>query len=215
MFMGADIWQRVYSARTWRVAQNSLLVSATVWLVFGLCLVLLGIAAHGDPSVTADRALLYGLFELLPKQLAGIATVALLAALMSTIDTEVFLLSSSVAKDFISKSIELNQGGLARIVRIAMIGVTMPAMMLAIFWPNVLEVLFVFSSLMLALFPVVLVSLFWTVQPTTAFVSMLVGSSLLALSLLLGWSSPDSAPLLVLLGASTVVLFGTVRRRSA
>jgi len=214
MFMGADIWQRVYSARTWRVARNSLLVSATVWLVFGMCLVLLGIAAHGDPSVTADRALFYGLFELLPKQLAGIATVALLAALMSTIDTEVFLLSSSVAKDFISKSIELNQDGLARIVRIAMIGVTMPAMMIAIFWPNVLEVLFVFSSLMLALFPVVLVSLFWTVQPTTAFFSMLVGSLLLALGLLLGWSSPDSAPLLVLLGASTIVLFGTVRRRS-
>jgi len=215
LFMGADIWQRVYSARTWRVARTSLLLSATVWLVFGVCLILLGIAAHGDPSVTADRALFYGLFKLLPQQLAGVATVALLAALMSTIDTEVFLLGSSVAKDFISKSRELSQDGLAHVVRIAMVGVAVPAMMIAIYWPNVLEVLFVFSSLMLALFPVVLVSLFRPVHPTTAFSSMLVGGLLLVLGLLLGWSSPDSAPLLVLFGASTVVLFGVVGGRSA
>ena len=214
-FMGADIWQRVYSARTSRVARTSLLLSATVWLVFGVCLILLGIAAHGDPNVTADRALFYGLFELLPQQLAGFATVALLAALMSTIDTEVFLLGSSVAKDFISKSRELSQGSLTQVVRVAMVGVAVPAMTIAIYWPNVLEVLFVFSSLMLALFPAVLGSLFWPVQPTTAFLSMLVGGVLLGLGLLLGWSSPDSAPLLVLFGASTVVLVRSVHIRMA
>ena len=215
MFMGADIWQRLYSARSWRVARNSLLLSA-VWIIcIGVCLILLGIAAHGGPSVTADRALFYGLFELLPQQLAGVATVALLAALMSTIDTEVFLLGSSVAKDFVAKRRELSQDGLARIVRIAMVGVAVPAMMIAIYWPNVLDLLFVFSSLMLALFPAVFVSLFWPVQASTAFSSMLVGSLLLTLGLLLGRSSPDGAPLLVLLGACTVVLFGAVRRRSA
>ena len=215
LFVGADIWQRVYSAGSRRVARNSLFLSAAVWLVLGACLVLLGIAAHGTLGVTAEDALFYGLFELLPTDLAGVATVALLAALMSTIDTEVFLLASSAAKDFVARSRELSQDGMARIIRIAMVGVTLPAMMMAIYFPSILDALFIFNSLLIALFPAVLASLFMPVAPQVAFVSMLIGGLLLAPAFLLGWSSPDTTPLLVLLGASTTVLLGTVRLRSA
>ena len=211
LFVGADIWQRVYSARSGQVAKTSLFLSAAVWLVLGACLVLLGIAARGEPGVTADRALFYGLFQLLPPELAGVATVGLLAALMSTIDTEVFVLASIVAKDFVSRAREMTPQEMAGVIRIAMVGVTVPAMVVAIYWPNVLGVYFLLSSFVMALFPALLVSLFRPLAAPVAFSSMLVGSLLVTPAFLFGWSDQDTAPLVVLLGAGAVVIFGLFR----
>ena len=86
---------------------------------------------------------------------------------------------------------------------------------MAIYWPNILDVLFILPSLLIALFPAVFVSLFWPLAPQVAFASMLIGCVLLAPAFLLGWSSPDTAPLLVLVGASAAILLGPVRYRSA
>ena len=211
LFISADIWQRVYSARSGQVAKTSLFLSAGVWVVLGACLMLLGIAAQGEPGVTPDGALFYGLFELLPRELAGVAIVGLLAALMSTIDTEVFLLASIVAKDFVSRRREMTPDEMAGSVRVAMVGVTVPAMVMAIYWPNVLGVLFILTSFLMALFPAVLVSLFRPLAAPVAFSSMLVGSLLVTPAFLFGLSDEDTAPLVVLLGAGAVVIFGLFR----
>ncbi len=211
LFISADIWQRVYSARSGQVAKTSLFLSAGVWVVLGACLVLLGMAAQGEPGVTPDGALFYGLFELLPRELVGVAIVGLLAALMSTIDTEVFVLASIVAKDFVSRRREMTPDEMAGSVRVAMVGVTVPAMVMAIYWPNVLGVLFILTSFLMALFPAVLVSLFRPLAAPVAFSSMLVGSLLVTPAFLFGWSDEDTAPLVVLLGAGAVVIFGLFR----
>ena len=211
LFVGADLWQRVYAARSGEVARMSLFLSAGVWLALGSCLVLIGIAARGEPGAAADRALFAGLFEALPSELAGVVTVAVLAALMSTIDTEVFLLASSVAKDFVSRRREITSDEMAGVIRIAMVGVTVPAMLMAIYWPKVLGVLFILTSFLMAIFPVVAVSLFRPLAPNAAFASMLIGCLLVTPSFLFGWSDEDTAPLLVLLGSGAVVLIGLFR----
>ncbi len=211
LFMGADIWQRVYSARSGRVAKTSLFLSAGIWVVLGACLVLLGTTAQGEFGITPDGALFHGLFEVLPKELAGVAIVGLLAALMSTIDTEVFLLATMVAKDFASRRRELKPDAMARCVRVAMVGVTVPAMAMAIYWPDVLGVLFILTSFMMALFPAVLVSLFRPLAAPVAFSSMVVGSLLVTPAFLFGWTDEDTTPIVVLLGAAAVVIVGLFR----
>ena len=212
LFVGGDIWQRVYSAKSGRVARTSLFLSAAVWLIFGGCLVLLGIAARASPGATAERALFVGLFELLPHELASIATVAILAALMSTIDTEVFLLASMVAKDFVGRRREMTQDEMARVIRLAMVGVAVPAMLIAIYWPSILGVLFILLSLLMALFPVILVSLFRPLTPGVAFASILTGTLLVMPAFLFGWSDQDTAPLIVLMGSGAVIVLGMFRR---
>ena len=207
LFMGADVWQRLYSARTPAVARNSLFLASAIWVVFGLSLTLLGIAARGS-AASADQALLAGLFEAFPEQLAGLAAVALLAALMSTIDTEMFLLASSVAKDFVAKRKALTDREMARIIRGAMIGISVPAMAIAIGFPRVYDLLAYFNSLMLALFPAVLSSLFWTLKKQAVFASVVVGLFSLVPLFLLGQFNPDTAPLAVLAGSTVALIAG-------
>ena len=211
LFVGADVWQRVYSARSGRVARTSLFLSAAVWLVFGGCLVLLGIAARGSPGATAEGALFAGLFELLPDEFASVATVAILAALMSTLDTEIFLLASMVAKDVVARRRELMPDQMARIIRLSIVGVAVPAMLIAIYWPSAQGVLFILLSMFVALFPTILVSLFRPLAAGVAFASILFGALLVTPAFLFGWSDQDTAPLVVLLGSGAVVILGLFR----
>ena len=210
VFVGADVWQRVYSARSLAVARRSFFLAATIWLLLGTSLVFLGIAAHGVSGTTADTVLVNGLYQILPAEFAGVATVGLLAALMSTIDTEVFLLASSVAKDFVARKRELNSEGMARTVRVAMVGVTLPAMAMAIFWSDLLGVLFLMFSCAVALFPVVFWSLIRPVPSNTAFWSIIVGLISILPSYLFGWVTPDTAPLIVLAGGTLTLLIGAM-----
>ncbi len=130
---------------------------------------------------------------------------------MSTIDTEVFVLASMVAKDLVARRRELTPEDMARIIRLAMVGVAVPAMLIAIYWPSVQGVLFILLSLMVGLFPTILASLFRPLAPGVAFASILVGSLLVAPAFLFGWSDQDTAPLFVLLGSGVVVSLGLFR----
>ncbi len=210
MFIGSDIWQRVYSARSARVARTSLFLAAAVWLMFAVSLLILGIAAR-RAGAQAENALFSGLFEVLPPELASVAVVGILAALMSTLDTEIFLLASMIAKDFVSRRRELTPEQLATTIRIAMVGVAVPAMLIAIYWPTVLGALFMLLSLQMTLLPAILASLFRPLNAGIAFSSMVIGSLLVMPAFLLGWFDQDTTPLVVLLGAGTVVALGLFR----
>ena len=100
---------------------------------------------------------------------------------------------------------------MAGTVRLAMVGVAVPAMLIAIYWPSILGVLFILLSLLMALFPAVLVSLFHPLAPAVAFASILIGSLLVTPAFLFGWSDQDTSPLVVLLGSGAVVVFGLLR----
>ena len=171
---------------------------------------MLGIAARGAPGATADSALFVGLFELLPQQFAGVAAVAVLAALMSTIDTEVFLLASMIAKDLLARRHEMSPDEMASVMRRAMVGVAIPAMLMAILWPSVLGLLFVLFSLQTPLFPAIAMSLFRPVSHRIAFASILAG----ALSITPAFVLTDqvTAPLVVMMVSAVVAAFGLFRR---
>ena len=92
---GPDIWQRIFSAKDSKTAKNASFLSAALFLIFGTVLTIIGIAAKNNFSgIKPEEALYYGLFQLIPLPLIGIAIIFILAAIMSTIDTELFYLSS-------------------------------------------------------------------------------------------------------------------------
>ena len=188
-----DIWQRVFAARNVKTVRKASYLSAVLFIVFGTALTLIGIAAKNNfPSIDSSQALYYGLLQLIPSSLLGIAIIAILAAIMSTIDTELFYLSSSIAKDFFYRRNRIMDEKLARILRLSLVGVAIISMIVAIFVSEILLILFGIISLILCVSPVIVASLFWKIKNNAAFVSMIGGLLAVIILFATGTFSPDN-----------------------
>ncbi|MCD4736589.1 MAG: sodium:solute symporter family protein, partial [Bacteroidales bacterium] len=105
IFQSAEYWQRVYAAKNNRVVRKGLIYSAIMVLITGAAITIVGLAAHLHiPGIEAREAFAEGLKLLLPQKFISAGLVLLFAAIMSSADTIIFVLSSSMAKDFSSFS---------------------------------------------------------------------------------------------------------------
>jgi len=96
----ADVWQRLYAARSPAAARTGLLGAAVLFMVFGTVLVFVGIEANSLGLTTDPDAAFLAFFESgLPSWLTPLLVVLVLSAIMSTADTEVFLLSGLVLRE--------------------------------------------------------------------------------------------------------------------
>lgn len=194
IFSSADIWQRIFAAQSVQIAKKASYLSAALFIILGATLSLIGIAAKNNfPDINSSEALYYGMFQLLPTPLLGLAVIVILAAIMSTIDTELFYLSSSIAKDLLPKKKEATPKEIASIIRKSVIVLAIISMSVAIFVSDVLLLLFALVSLALAVSPVIIGSLIWKIKSNAAFLSMLAGLVAFAVLMVSGELTPDTA----------------------
>jgi len=191
---GADIWQRVFSAKDIKTARNASFISAILFFIFGTVLTVIGMAAKNNfPTIKSEEALYYGLFHLIPLPLMGIAIIFVLAAIMSTIDTELFYLSSSISKDFLQKKTDTSDDALAKNIRKYILVLAIISALIAIFFSNILTIVFGIVSLSLAVSPSLAASFFWKIKNNAVFMSMLAGLISLILLVVTGNFNPDSS----------------------
>ncbi|MCF8303975.1 MAG: sodium:solute symporter family protein [Bacteroidales bacterium] len=101
IFQSAEYWQRVYAAKNTRVVKKGLIGSAILTVITGLAVTLIGLAAHRNvPGIMAKDAFAEGLTLLIPDAFIGAGLVLIFAAIMSSADTIIFVLASSLAKDY-------------------------------------------------------------------------------------------------------------------
>jgi len=205
VFAAGDVWQRIFSAKDVKTVRKASYISAVLFIIFGTALTIIGVAARNNfPDIDSSQALYYGLLQLIPASLTGIAVIAILAALMSTIDTELFYLSSSIAKDFFYRRNRIMEDKIARIIKISLIGVALASMIVAIFVSDILLVLFGIISLILCVSPIIVASLFWKIKNNAAFLSMIGGLLAVVVLIVTGTFSPDN--IAVVFPAATVFL---------
>jgi len=101
IFQSAEYWQRVYAARNLQVVKKGLRGSAILVVVTGLVLSFVGLIANAKvQGINSAQAFASGLEIMLPTELIGAGLVLIFAAIMSSADTIIFVLASSVAKDY-------------------------------------------------------------------------------------------------------------------
>ncbi|MEA3379130.1 MAG: sodium:solute symporter family protein [Nanoarchaeota archaeon] len=210
VFAGADVWQRIFSAKDVKTVRKGSYIAAILFVIFGVALTIIGIAAKNNfPNIDSSQALYYGLLQLVPASLVGIAVIAILAALMSTIDTELFYLSSSIAKDFFYRRNKIMEDKIAIIIKISLIGLAIVSMGIAIFVSEILIILFGIISLILCVSPIIVASLFWKIKNNAAFLSLIGGLIAVVFLIITGTFNPDNIAL-VFPAAAVFLIIGQI-----
>ena len=107
MVVSADLWQRIYAARSANDARRGVLIGALLILAGGLLLMIPALASTGLLDNTADTrsALFVALRAYSPRLILGLAMAAVLMSVMSTLDTMVFVLGLAISHDFLVESL--------------------------------------------------------------------------------------------------------------
>lgn len=94
-----EVWQRLYASSSSRSAVLGLGLSGILYTVFSFSIIYFAGAIHAAaPSLTADEAFRIGYQRVLPPSVAALFPVMLIAAMLSSLDSAVFLLSSTAAR---------------------------------------------------------------------------------------------------------------------
>ena len=95
---GPEIWQRILTARSTEAARTSLITSGLTMLVWGFGLVLFSLAIRTSmPDANPETAFIDFVVNALPPIIVGFVAVLLIAAMLSTADTELFAGSVIIA----------------------------------------------------------------------------------------------------------------------
>lgn len=104
---GPEIWQRILTARSTKAARASLVASGLTMLVWGFGLVLFSLAIQTSmPDANPETAFIDFVVNALPPIIVGFVAVLLIAAMLSTADTELFAGSVIIADTIRGRSRE-------------------------------------------------------------------------------------------------------------
>jgi SSS family solute:Na+ symporter len=156
MLSSADIWQKLFAARSNEVIRAGFPLSAIFLIIMSLSLIWLGMISKDLlPSTTESADVLFQLFHqrALPSALLAFLVVVVLAITMSTLDTFCYLFSSSVSKNYLFSKIDDNPGKYIRFSRFIILGALIVSSIFAITISNVIQTIFSAGSLLFILAP--------------------------------------------------------------
>ncbi len=180
IFQSAEYWQRVYGAKSDQVVRSGFILSALFTILTGMAITLVGLAAHIHiQGIEAKDAFAEGLTLLMPEKLLGIALVLIFAAIMSSADTQIFVLASSVAVDWFDKLSGKKSDDKRRmkITRIGIVLFTVLSFSGAFFLRDLVAVIVFITGLGFTIIPAAVASFHWNIKPVAAMASFISGSA--------------------------------------
>ena len=175
-------YQRCYAAKSASVAKNGILISILFWIVFDFLTTSCGLYARALlPELTNPVASFPALAEkILPVGLLGLFALALLATVMSTIDSYSFLAASTFGRDIIWRMFKVAENRITYFTRIGLILSAGIALVAALFFESVVDIWHDFGSVGT---PALLVPLFFAfigkrrMTPRVALLSIILAGS--------------------------------------
>ena len=102
-----NFYQRAYAAKDFRVAKIGILFSTFIWIIFDLSLTFGAMYAKAlIPNAESSKAYLIYAIQLLPDGLRGFTIAGIVATVLSTLDSYIFLASSTFAFDLVPKRLK-------------------------------------------------------------------------------------------------------------
>jgi len=207
VFASADVWQRIYAAKSPRDAKLGFICSGLLSVLGGICIIFIGIMARLHfPTIDSNNALVYGLFEVMPT-FFSIGAVIVFASVMSSLDTSVFVAATNISNDITKRFVSLTPEKLVWVTKIATICFLTLSGLLSIIFNNVMRVAVVSFALYLTLAPIVIASFFFKLKSKAVFTSLFVGFVIMIGLALSGTTYPPHAAI-PLFAAIVILLIG-------
>ena len=210
VFTASEYWQRIYAANNDEVISKGFKNSA-IWIVAtGGVLSMIGLFARVNiPGLEASEALAYGLSHILPQSLLGLGLILIFAAIMSSADTMIFVLASSVAKDFVARSKRktLDQHYVYRLTKIFIVVISISSMVAAYFFRDLVAIVMTIAGVAFAIVPAVVARFHWEIKPLAAFASLLSGVLYVLVLILTNTIISELAVASVVVSAMVLILF--------
>lgn len=226
---GADLFQRVFSARSAGVAQAACVTSGLAYILVGVAPALLGLAAQVLlPEALTQSALPELARQTLSPAMTILFTLALVSAVLSTLDSALLSAASVAATNVLRPRVSARHSTL-KLVQWCCVALTAASILFALLGESAFSLLEASYALTLAgpLVPLVL-GLFWRRgDERAALASFVLGYGVTALEFILpeellyaqpwpaplAWLQGVPLPLLALLCSSAAYLFFALRSR--
>lgn len=223
IFQSAEYWQRVYGAKSDSVVRKGFIGSAIFTVITGIAITMVGLSAHVHvQGIDAKDAFAEGLTLLMPDRLLGAALILIFAAIMSSADTQIFVLASSVAVDWFDKLSGKKSDDRRRmkITRIGIIGFTALSFLGAYFLRDLVAVIIFITGVGFTIIPAAIASFHWNIKSRAAMASFVSGTVYILVLLVIAMFKPhpfeffkDNADLAIIsigVSALTLVLFSVL-----
>jgi SSS family solute:Na+ symporter len=177
-FVSPGLIQKLYGAKDEQTVRHGVGLQGLVLLAYAAFPVLLGMIAFVRfPALeNPELALPTLLAEGFPAWLGGLMLAAIFSAEVSSADAVLFMLSTSVARDFFQKTLRPNASDatLLRVTRITAVVGGLAGTVLALWFGSILKALLVFYTLLVVTLVVPLVAGLYSTRPTprTAFAAI-------------------------------------------
>jgi len=142
-------YQRCYAARSAKTARTGILISIACWAFFDFLTTFSGMYARAIVPNLADPLGSYPALALkvLPVGLLGLFALALLATVMSTVDSYSFIAASTFSNDIAWRLTKLNSRDLIGYTRFVLLISALLAVIVAIFFRSVVDIWHAFGSI--------------------------------------------------------------------
>ncbi len=185
-------YQRCYAAKNEKVARNGILISILFWIVFDFLTTSCGLYARALLPNLADPVGAYPALamKVLPAGLLGLFALALIATVMSTVDSYSFLAASTYGRDIIWRIFHIPEQNITYHTRLGLIISAILALLAALFFKSIVDIWHHFGSVGT---PALLVPLFTAfngrrqMPPKVALFSMVCSGGLSLIWLLSGY----------------------------
>jgi len=157
-----------------------LISAAILTVITGFMITLIGLSAHHHlPDITAKDAFAEGLNLLVPEAYIGAALILIFAAIMSSADTQIFVLSSSVAVDWVEKfsKQKLSHRQLMLRTRWAIIAFSVLGFIFAYFLRDLVAVIVFITGIGFTIIPAAIASFHFKISSRAALASFISGTS--------------------------------------
>lgn len=149
-FVDPSFHQRAAAARTPRTAQKGIAVSIILWSAFDFLTLFSGMygwAILGGDLSEPVMVYPYLANQILPVGIKGIFFVAILATIMSTLDSYLFLSGQTLGRDLLIKLFPDTAGN--RLTRISVVIAAVLGLLLIVIYPSVIDLWYVIGSVMI------------------------------------------------------------------